>query len=291
MKQHQMRKCRQCRQWKSSAYALLFVVVAAFVGASVCLAEIKPLTPEEVKLLETRYDQLTPEQKKVRDEAARRRALIEEGGVMSVPGTPKGTIRFVNLQKRVQTNDLQRVLRAFSSTMMTYDVKVVNADCEASLKIKVVDDPEAPRLVVAPDDRWAAVNVARLAEGSPAPAFLAARTRKEMIRAFAFLTAGSQRGYELLGPVKTPADFDKIVEKGLPFDVQMRTKKYLAAMGVEPEEKTTYRQLVEAGYLILPKDEYQKAIWEKLKAEANTKPTNPIKVRYEGKNAADEKKP
>jgi len=252
--------------------------IAFIVCVAIGRGEIQPLTTEETKLLSTRYDQLTDEQKKVRDAAARRRMLIEQGGEVIVPGTPKGTIRYINLQTRIPTNDLQRALKLFENSVFNYDVKIISRECDASLKIKIIDEPNAPRLVVAPDEYWATINIAKLTQDNPTSAFLAARTRKEMIRAFTFLTAGSQHGRELFGPIQKLSDFDKIVEKGLPFDIQVRTRQYLKAMGVEPIEKTTYRQLIEAGYTMKPQNEYQKAILENINAEKERGPVNGLKI-------------
>ena len=230
-------------------------------GAS---AELRTLTPEERKLIDTPVNKLTQEERAKRVEAVRLDDMISNGGTIDFPGTPSGTIRYVNLQKRVPTDDLKKALRVFGG-VMNYDAAIVETDCAATLKVKIVDDPAAPVMLVAPEDKWAQINVARLGDAQTKPAFLAARVRKEMIRAFAFLTGGSSSEMPLYRPIRTVADLDQMPERGFAGDVAMRARNYLEHMGLSPREKVSYRAAVANGYDIAPTNEYQKVIYEELK--------------------------
>ena len=242
----------------------LIATGAIAVLSFAALAEMKKPSPEDLKLIEKPYTKLTADEKARRNEAVRLRTLVETGGEMCYPGTPKGTIRYINLQSRVPAADLQRAVKAFGN-LMDYDVQIVNADCPASMKIKIVDDPAAPVLLTAPEDKWAQVNVAKLGDAKTKPAFLAARTRKEMLRAFAFLAAGSQSEMPLCRPLKDVADLDQFAERGFTVDIIMRSKNYLELMGVTPRERSNYRAVISAGYDVAPTNDYQKAIYEEVK--------------------------
>lgn len=196
-----------------------------------------------------------------------REYLKAEGGDLTFPGTPSGTIRFVNLQKRVPVAKMSSILELFHSTM-AYDVKIVDADCEATLKIKIVDDAQSPTLLVAPEDRWAQINVAKLsdAKAESKPAFLASRLRKEMLRAYAALVFGSTYGTDLFSFVSKPAALDDIADEVMPIDLIMRSGSNLRKLGLKPEQVGTYRSFVNQGYDIAPTNDYQRAIYEKIKA-------------------------
>ena len=55
-------------------------------------------------------------------------------------------------------------------------------------------------------------------------------------------------------------------------------KKYLASAGVTPLRKTIYRKACQEGWAPAPTNEYQKAIWDKVRSEKERGPTNPIEI-------------
>ena len=242
----------------------MMVAVALSLCAAFAGAEVKKLSDLNMDILKIPYNKLTDAQRKERDEVMYWSSLIEDGGEMRMPGTPSGTIRYINLQKKVPAEKLKRVLKAFEPSLR-YDIAIVDADCAATLKINIVDKPDAPALLVAPDDAWAQVNVAKLGDEKTKPPFLAARTRKEMLRAFAYLTAGSTYGMALYQKPESLKSFDDIADEDFSIDIIMRATKYLGAMGVRPIEESTYKSVLFAGYDIAPTNEYQKAIYENVK--------------------------
>lgn len=240
------------------------IATIGILAALTAAAEVKQLTEAELKLINTSYKQLTPQQREERVRLIRLQELITEGGEMPFPGTPRGTIRFINLQKKVPTADLQKFLSYFDS-MLNYDMKIVEQDCDATLKIKIIDDPSAPVMLVAPEDRWAQVNVAKLGGEGVKPTYLAARTRKELMRTFAFLTAGSSNKAPLFASLRNTKHLDKIVENGFPVDIIMRTREYLESMNVVPLEMASYKSVLLNGYDVAPTNDYQRAIYKEVK--------------------------
>lgn len=221
--------------------------------------------------------------------AARELVKKAYGGFVIMPGSQKGSIRIVNVQKVVPEKDLEHVLEFFRGTY-DYDVKIVSGEgvtpstavakrneCKADLAIFVVYDPEGTALLTAPEDRWAFVNVAKLEKGARSLAYTAARTRKSILRALAYLTAGSQGDAPLVDAMKDPSDFDVIARPAFTSDVMARTVKYLKKLGITPKQKTTYRNALEQGANIAPTNEFQKAIWDKVHAP----PSKPIKITYD----------
>lgn len=241
------------------------------------------LTDEQLKLIAAQYSSLTPEQRAKRTEAIHLQNLIRTGGEMPYPDTPRGTIRYVNLQRRMPAEMLEKVLRHFHSHL-AYDVKIVDADCETSLKIKIVDEPDTPALLLAPDEGWAKINTTKLGDENTKPAFLAARTRKEMMRAFAYLTAGTAQGAPLYAHSGDAKAFDDIPEGNFPFEVVLRARKYLEGIGVVPVEYSNYRELLSLGFNIAPTNIYQQAIWDEFQSGKERGPSNPVRIPMPRRN-------
>lgn len=239
------------------------IAFAAFSAAFVCPLAAAPNARE----------QKSPEERRIE-------RLKKNGGTVEIPGTGSGAIRFVNAQKRVADFDEAKLLSNLTR-YLKYNAKLVTGDAvtpatagnamkkvDATVAIFIVDDPTLPQMLTAPEDRWAIVNVAKLAVDNPKPQFLAARTRKETLRALAFLTATST--YEtspLMSPIaQKPADLDEIAGERYPVDVTMRMHNYLKKIGVTQREFATYREALTDGCDIAPTNDYQKAIYEEVKS-------------------------
>ena len=242
----------------------LMSIVCATVATLAVAEELKTLSEADKALLARNYNTLTEAERQQRQVAADLRYLIEEGGAMNFPGTPRGKIRIVNLQKRVPTERLLKLRNTFTS-MMAYDLDFTDKDGEASIVVRIVDKPDGKSLTVWPDDGHAEVNVAALAADNPKPAFLAARVRKEIIRAFSCATCGSTYEAPLFGHVRNAKALDDIASEDFTIDVIMRTTSYLKNAGVIPLQPSTYREVLESGYDVAPTNGYQKAIYEEVK--------------------------
>ena len=153
---------------------------------------------------------------------------------------------------------------------------------EGELSLYVIDDDKMPISLVAPEGRWAFVNVARLAEGRGEKAqFLEARVKKECARVGCMLFGGISSTYKqnLLSFAGSAEDLDKFETDNLPVDGPMRCQRYLLSLGVKPYRLTTYRKACEEGWANPPTNDVQKAIWDKVHAL----PTEPIKIKPEEK--------
>ena len=146
--------------------------------------------------------------------------------------------------------------------------------------VSAVDTPGMPTLLVVPEDGWAQVNVAALAQDTPAADVLEARLKKELWRAFILVFGGgnSQNEGDVMRPICSLRDLDAheaLVSSPEPFNTVMSGAK---ARGITPLPRTTYLHACREGWAPPPTNDLQKAIWEKVKAEKERGPTNPITI-------------
>ncbi len=226
------------------------------------------------------------------EEVAERRAKSQEilmkkvGGLVARPGTQKGEICFVNAQNRAsqgwidEVADYFREESKFKITCKTGVFDFVQPKIEGNVTLYVIDDEKMPVLLVAPADRWAFVNVAKIAK-KKRPAFFEARTKKQLSRGFAYLcgAANSQFPMALTRGMTSDAELDENMDYRLPVDLFQRFRTYLAPLGVTPKVLVIYRKAVQEGWAPVPTNEYQKAIWDKVHAV----PSKPIKIEFDPK--------
>ena len=216
------------------------------------------------------------------------------GGYVRKPNSARGKVLFVNAQKRVSLKDLQGVFEEIDDNLkFDYSIKGVekiklpNPRSEitalgGTLGVALIDRPEYPALVAAPEDGWAIVNVAALDVGGVKANKLAARVRKETLRALgmiggcAFMARGA---YVMKNGIRTPRDLDTIQLETYGVDALSTFEKALPLYGVMPWTVATYEDACQQGWAPAPTNEYQKAIWDKV----HTIPTKPIKIEYNEK--------
>ena len=217
------------------------------------------------------------------------RAMIyrKTGGMLLKPGRGKGIVAVVNAQTRVSRDAIDDCLQRFSvatrlkvkSENGTFDLRAPKLAGE--LTAFLVDDDSLPPVLYAPESRWAVVNVAPLSAGNGAKkAFLEARTKKELARALALLCGAQDSSYpgSASGPIADVSDLDYLVDDRLSVDVMARFPRYLQKFGVDPYVPVSYRRGCIEGWAPPPTNDVQKAIWEKVKADKERGPTNPIKI-------------
>lgn len=218
--------------------------------------------------------------------------VAKNGGFVDKPGTGLGSILFANIQKRVPIADLTSPVDYIAKfTKLKVSIRDINgAAYEASrdgvlksganMLIIVKDEPKsASPLIISPDEAWATVNVAALAQDNPRGDVLAFRLRKELSRAFIFLCGGVNTQYE-----KTPAnycssikDLDTIDMDEVPADLIARFRTYTPGYGVTPTITATYKTACKHGWAPPPTNDVQKAIWD----EIRQLPSKPIKIEYD----------
>ena len=229
----------------------------------------------------------SPEDVAAKRARARQMFLQKTGGYLNKPGTQQGEIVYVNCQNRAPKAWIEESITYFSKETKfkislkeggTFDLNGPKIEGNATLFI--IDDTALPAILVAPENRWAFVNIAPIAK-EQRPAYFEARVKKELTRGFSFLcgATNSQFPRALTRGIVDHADLDKNPDFGLPIDVLQRFRTYMETLGVQPAVVATYRKACQEGWAPAPTNEYQKAIWEKVRSI----PTEPMKIEFDPK--------
>lgn len=261
---------------------LMFAVIAAGV-----LSAVEP-PPFDIRKKPT-----TPEEKAQRKAYFEKRFLEHTGGKILRPGTKLGQVAYVNCQKRAdkawleESRDYMEGYSKFAVSLVDGTFDMADPKIVGNVSLFIVDDEKLPSLLVAPESRWAVVNIAPLAKDAQ-PAFFEARVKKELTRGFCLLCGAwnSQFPQALVGGITKPADLDRHADYSLPVDIERRMASYMEPFGVTPAQMVTYRQACKAGWAPPPANDYQKKVAElvaKEKAEALKGPKSPRKIQFDPK--------
>lgn len=207
------------------------------------------------------------------------------GGFIPDRRKQSGLVYVVNSQAEADSNLVDSALARFTE-LVHVDFKRVqgefsfpNPRIQGEATLFLVDMPEFPMSMVAPESRWALMNVAPLK--SEKKAFFEARVKKETFRVLSYLlgVAGSKYQQCITGCVTKAEDLDDILEVKMPLEFEQRFERYLPGLGIVPWEKVSYKKACQEGWAPAPTNEYQKAIWDKV----HTIPTNPLKIEFDPK--------
>ena len=208
------------------------------------------------------------------------------GGFIERPGTAKGSITYVNCQQKAPKSWIDESIAYFSEVTKfkinyaegTFDIK--NPKVEGNVAIFIVDDDGLPPVLIAPESRWALVNIAPITQ-EKRPAFFEQRTKKELSRAFAYLCGATGSKYErsLTRGISNQAELDKNPDYELPMDVVQRFWDYMKPLGVLPIQRTTYMKACQEGWAPEPTNDVQRSVWQKVHAI----PDKPIKIEFDPK--------
>ena len=212
--------------------------------------------------------------------------LARTGGYYDIPGSMQGVICLANCKSGADQEWLCEIANYLHSET-GLNVTCTNGwvftwpqpQTIGNFTVFIVEDEQAPSLLVASEDKWAMVNIAKLKDSRKQ--FFAMRVKKMSVRAFALLCGGASSNYQggLSGPVASMNDLDKIMDYRLQVDVQDRLIKYLRAFDITPQITTTYLAACTHGVAPAPTNQYQKAIWDKV----HELPTEPLKIKPETK--------
>lgn len=264
----------------------MIMFFALVFSSMIVSADKLAMTSDEVK-------KLTPEQREARKKKMEQIIRQRTGGFVIKEGTGKGLVVLIDAQKAVDPEVLKRPLnfirkrlrlpvayRAGTIQGLPTESKVNKTG--GSVAIFVVDDKtiEAP-LLVAPEKRWALVNVGALSIDRPTKDGLSLRTAKEVSRAFGYLCGSANSQYQgtIMDVKRSVAELDGNSSVDLPIDQFQRIINYMKRLGVEPYVEATYRSACQQGWAPDPEDEFQKAIWD----EFHEKPTKPKKIIFDPK--------
>lgn len=225
--------------------------------------------------------------------ALREKIVMEKhGGLINLRGTPSGSIVVLNAQKKVSADNFEidrtRAMNRLRGLVKVVDGEAATVATASDLRLKhkadflvcVVDDKSLPPALVAPESRWAIVNVAGLEPGAATPEMVRIRTRNEFARVFAMLCGASDSQFKspIMNYVKEIGDLDNCLAE-LPVDVATRVANHLDYRNVKPVRKVSYRRACQDGWAPQPTNSFQKAVWD----EVHQVPTKPIKIKYDAK--------
>ena len=222
------------------------------------------------------------------------RLRMSTGGFVFDRRKADGQVVFVNAQKRVSKDVLaahvERLERECMMTMKVEDsepfvlqdaagkIKAVNAN----LAVFILDSDLPVSMMLAPDQKYAVVNVKELAKDSPSSEKLEMRVKKQMVRAVALLFG---TGYAVAGdgtvmPVNGLEGLDELPLMILPVSVTSTMLKFASEkFGIRPFRRTFYVYALKEGWAPPPKGKYQKMLWE----QYNAKPTQPMRIKFDPK--------
>ncbi|MBR1870893.1 MAG: hypothetical protein IJ802_03615, partial [Kiritimatiellae bacterium] len=146
----------------------------------------------------------------------------------------------------------------------------------AGMVIVVAEKDDWPSLLVAPESRWCAINVAALARDKPARETLEARVQKEIWRAAGYCMGAANSMFQpcLMRTILYPGELDLVretVTSPEPFNKMIAGAR---KFGMKPVEKTTYRKACIEGWAPAPTNDVQRAIWEEVNSAKEQGPAN-----------------
>ena len=270
-------------------------ILAVFAGVvalvAIQVAEAAPPPPDAGAKQEA-----TAPRRKKRARLSPEQQMARFGGFVEAAYSGK-RVYFVDAQKRVSAAVAEwiarqvgialslptRVVRpesAGGSNVPTAIRLAGEAGGDVGAAVAVVDVPDMPTLLVAPEDGWVQVNVAALAKDAPAAEVLEARLKKELWRAFILVLGGGNSQFEgdVMRPIGSLGDLDAhptLVSSPEPFNAVLSGAK---ARGIVQIRRTTYLNACREGWAPPPTNEFQKAIWEKARSDKERGPTNPITI-------------
>lgn len=211
------------------------------------------------------------------------------GGYVIKKGSYTGKVSFVDTQDIVSHSEVESaaaILREASECNIVAskgeytDPASMLTMTESSVIVVLVNDPSAPKMLLAPEDHWGVVNVAKLVDDLPSETakkrFVGSRARKEMIRAFSLICGGgaSQFPGSILN-ASTMKQLD-VMQDVIPVDKIDAYRAHLEKLGVTPRQMVTYRRACQEGWAQLPTNEVQRTIWNRI----HEIPSEPIKIEF-----------
>lgn len=217
----------------------------------------------------------------VTDAVARTNMLAKTGGIVAMPDAGP-SIAVVNMQAQVSGAALTEAVESIKKIVRLplvqlektgKDARAVASETLKDAKVAgvvvVCDVAAQPTLLLAPDERWALLNVAGLKTPGASEEVVAERTHKELWRAMGFLVGTGYSAFQgcLMRPMQKPADLDAVKAKNLSPEGLQKLLRNSALLGLRTPRFTTYRKACEEGWAPMPTNNFQKAIWEEVKAK------------------------
>lgn len=230
-------------------------------------------------------DGKSPRKGPIPDEV-RAKMLNQSGGFIKQPASgPK--FLFLSTQKRIAIEKFVSAPQQIESiTRLAVAVKTKDPidpmkDATEALKDRketaavliICDVQDYPSLLIAPESRWAILNVGALAVDKPSDEVLLGRLNKELWRAFAFLMGAANSSFPgcVMKNVDKASDLDDIKASSFSPEPLPKIMSQGKLFGISPSRTTTYRKACEEGWAPMPTNEIQKAVWEDTKQKKTEK--------------------
>lgn len=237
---------------------------------------------------------LTTEERRAKIEAHRAMRLAEVGGLVSKPNTGSA-LRILNASRLIPEPTLKKTLSSLN-LYLKIPVVVDTAESVEDLEktalsmlkapktgaaLLLVDGDKAPTLLIAPEQAWASVNIARLADDLPPDEIFALRIQKEIWRATSFLLGGSNAQHQpcLMTDIHSLNDLDQSKLDAVSPEALMKIEKSLSALGIQTTRTTTYKTALQEGWAPVPTNDVQRALWIQVKAEKERGPAKPLQIK------------
>jgi len=248
------------------------------------------MTKEELKDFYAKrkaaIEALSPEQQ-AEYRANRKAERIAYAGGMVRKTEGSGRIVYANLQQTVSTKDISKTMNVLGKYLRVHidtldanaeavkDINKYLLDNKAKAVVLVVDNQADPTILVAPEEKWAKLNIGKIKDKN-----VKSRTQMELLRTFCYLCGGIGSDYQnpLTGYIGNPTQLDDSPIAELPIDVVNRFTPYLKQLGVVPYVEATYRKACREGWAPAPTNETQKAIWDSVNADKERGPENGLKI-------------
>lgn len=226
-------------------------------------------------------------------EGFRRKVLERTGGRVRKENSGQGKFVYINSQSLVEEPLLKIPAKQLGASFRLdisvekgavatlADVPNAIASSGAAAGIVLLENDDMPTMLVAPEARYAIVNVKALAKDNPPSNILMTRVQREMYRAFGYLCGAADAITEgcVMRPVSTLKDIDALQSPMLSAEFNDRIYKHMLTWGIQPYVVATYRKACEDGWAPAPKDDVQQKIWDEIHAI----PANPMKIEFDPK--------
>lgn len=214
--------------------------------------------------------------------------MRQTGGFVVSPVQGRG-IKFIKIGDNIPTGIVESV-SATVRAKLRFATLVVDGkagekympDATAGAVVIVKDDASCPLTVVtAHEQGWASLNIAPLRADNPSDEKLRRRIMQEMCRTVIYMLGGGNNRMPscVMKAVVNLKDLDDIKGNWVCPEPFVYISESARKLGIEQAKMVTYRKACIEGWAPAPKNEYQKAIWETVKAEQNEKPSNPIVIK------------
>lgn len=229
---------------------------------------------------------MSPEQKEKLLIARQR----QTGGFIEIRG--HGKLTLFNSQSYLSVADIESIVKPIADfakglrlTVESQPFSIENAKktreaAGAGACVYIADLERLPMSLIALEDGWGVVNIAPLRFDNPDAKVLSSRIQKEIVRVTSIVFSGVKSQYKIspLQGVSSVADLDRTVGDQYGIDTLMAVVKHLPDLGIVCDQRISYREACRRGIAPAPTNDFQKAIFERVKADKERGPSKPLTI-------------